>query len=271
MSTNETWTRAHDLALLLITVGYSSESDLTNAEFDSVVDSIAEWRPGETEEQIREIVFEAVSVFQQSDVDEEVARSIGSLKQSLTLEQRQKAMRNVLAVAEADGVIQDSERSLIIVLGEIWETSTASSSVLDEATVEGQEEPEWSVLHDIALIYIVMSHGSDGVLSADEIAAIERKLAFWQPDLPEEAVTGIFRDALQFYSTGPTKEDLADSTAAIKDHMPMSQRLAVVNDLIYIGEIDGPLTDYETDMVEQLSVLWGVHIRTDSTDPDQPA
>ncbi len=264
MNTNETWTRAHDLALLLITVGHSSEADLTNAEFDSVIESVSEWRPDDSIEEVREIVFEAVSVFQQSDVDEEVARSIRSLKTELSPEQRERAMHNVMAVAEADGVIQDNERSLITVIGEIWETGATSEKLLAETHAESEMAPEWSVLHDITLVFIVLSHGSDGVLAKDELAAIEHRLAYWQPELEEEAVRAILRDALQFYSTGPTKEDISDSTSAIREHLTKAQRLTVVNDLVYIGEIDGDLTGYETDMIEQLAILWDVEIRTSS-------
>jgi uncharacterized tellurite resistance protein B-like protein len=262
LSTNETWTRAHDLALLLITVGYSSEADLSNDEFDVVVESITEWRPDDTLEQVREIVFEAVSVFQTSDVDEEVARSIRSLKTSLSPAQREKALRNVMAVAEADGIIQDNERSLLIVLGDIWETGTTSNTLLSETDAEAEMAPEWSVLHDICLVYIVLSHGSDGNLAKDELAAIESRLAYWQPELDEDGIRGILRDTLQFYSTGPSKEDISDSTDAVKEHLTKAQRVAVVNDLVYIGEIDGELSKYETDMIEQLAILWDVEIRT---------
>jgi len=262
LNANETWTRAHDLALLLITVGYSSEQDLTDSELDSVINSIAKWRPEDSQEEVREIVFEAVAVFQASDVDEEVARSIRSLKNTLSPEQRDQAMHDVVAVAEADGVIQDTERSLIAVVGDIWEIQQEQSSMLEDSSAVAEEEPEWSVLHDITLVYIVLSHGSDGVLSEEEIAAILKRLAFWQPELEESDLRSIFRDALQFYSTGPDKEDLAESTDAIKEHLTKAQRLAVVNDLVYIGEIDGPLTEYETDMVEQLAAIWGVEIRS---------
>ena len=265
MNSSETWTRAHDLALLLITVGYSSEQDLTDEELDSVFKSIAGWRIDDSPEEIREIVFEAVAVFQASDVDEEVARSIRSLKNSLSPEQRERAMQDVVAVAEADGIIQDSERSLIAVVGDIWEIAQKDNSPLSDSPIVAEEEPEWSVLHDITLVYIVLSHGSDGILSEEEIGAILKRLAFWQPDLDESELRSIFRDALHFYSTGPEIEDIAESTGAIQEHLTKAQRLAVVNDLVYIGEIDGPLTEYETDMVEQLAALWTVEIRSSET------
>lgn len=262
LNANETWTRAHDLALLLITVGYSSEQDLTDEELDSVFESIARWRPDDTMDEVREIVFEAVAVFQESDIDEEVARSIRSLKTSLSREQRERAMRDVLAVAEADGIIQNNERSLLAVVGDIWDIQETQESMLEESSATPEEKPEWSVLHDITLVYIVLAHGSDGILSEEEIGAILKRLAFWQPELEESDLRDIFRDALQFYSTGPDKDDLTESTDAINEHLTKAQRMSVVNDLVYIGEIDGPLTEYETDMVEQVALLWTVELRS---------
>jgi len=258
---SETWTRAHDLALLLITVGYSSESDVTDEEFDSVVAAISRWRPGDNAEEIREIVFETVAVFQSSDVEEEVSRSIVSLKSALSPEQRERAMRDVISVAEADGVIQDSERSLITVLSELWEIADVDAELKGSTSVSVEDEPDWSLLHDITLLFIVLSHGSDGILSNEEIEAILHRLSFWQPDLDEAAMRKIMSTALQFYSTGPEREDIEESTVAVREHLSNSQRLAVVHDLHYIAEIDGPLSEYETDMIERLATLWGVDLR----------
>ena len=118
---SDTWTRAHDLALIFTALGYGSDKELTDSEIDSIKAALSSWRPDDSEDEIEEIVMEAIAVIFEGDADEEVARSIRSLKEVLSVEQRRKAIEEAMRIAEADGVLQDNERTLITVLAEIWE------------------------------------------------------------------------------------------------------------------------------------------------------
>ncbi|GMQ81541.1 MAG: TerB family tellurite resistance protein [Rhodothermia bacterium] len=257
---NGTWTRAHDLALIYTALGYGTDKQLADAEITSIKEAVSSWRPEESDEAISEIVMEAIAVILEGDADDEVARSIRSLKEVLTIEQRRKALEDAVRIAEADGVFLDSERSLITVLAEIWEVEPTHDRLMEESTVDFEEEPLWSLLHDMALLYIVVAHGSDNKLQEAEIGAMIMRLGVWQPAMDEAAIREIIREALQFYATGPSKDDLDESATSIMETLSRSQRLELLNDLAFIAEADGEFTQHEKDMIELLAGVWAVDI-----------
>jgi len=207
----ETWTRSHDLALIFIALAYGADRQLADSELASITNALRRWRPEAGEDDIQEIIVEAVAIFLESDADEEVARSIRSLKTALEVEQRCKALEDAMHIAEADGILKDSETSLIAVLADIWEVTPTQERLMDESSALIEDSPQWSLLHDMALLYIVLAHGSDNKLSSIEIAAMTERLTAWQPDLDTTEIETILREALQYYSQGPSKEDLDES------------------------------------------------------------
>jgi len=260
---SDTWTRAHDLALIFTALGYGADKELTDSEIVSITKSLSAWRPDHSEDAIKEIVMETIAVILEGDADEEVARSIRSLKETLTIDQRRQALEDAVRIAEADGILLDSERTLITVLAEIWEVQPTHNRLMEESSVELEDVPLWSLLHDMALLYIVVAHSSDNTLQETEIGAMIMRLSVWQPDLDEEAIRKIIAEALQFYSTSPTKEDFDESSTAILDNLSMSQRMELLNDLAFVAESDKAMTDHERDMIELFASVWNVSVRLD--------
>jgi len=259
---SDTWTRAHDLALIFTALGYGSDKELTDSEIDSIKSALSSWRPNDSEDEIKEIVMEAIAVIFEGDADEEVARSIRSLKEVLSVDQRRKAIEDAMRIAEADGVLQDNERTLITVLAEIWEVEPTHDRLMEETSAVLEEQPLWSVLHDIALMYVVLAHGSDNRLSEKELGAMMIRLGVWQPDLSEDEIRNVLRETIQFYSTGPSQEDLNDSAEAIRETLSKAQRLDVLADLAFIAEADGPVTAHESEIIELLAGIWKVDAKS---------
>ncbi len=260
---SDTWTRAHDLALIFTALGYGADKDLADSEIVSITKSLSTWRPDDSEDAIKEIVMETIAVILEGDADEEVARSIRSLKETLTIDQRRQALEDAVRIAEADGILLDSERTLITVLAEIWEVQPTHNRLMEESSAELEDQPLWSLLHDMALLYIVVAHGSDSTLQESEIGAMIMRLSVWQPELDEEAIRKIIAEALQFYSTSPSKEDLDESSTAILDNLTRSQRMEMLNDLAFVAESDNTMTEHERDMIELLASVWHVDVKLD--------
>ncbi|MDE2996807.1 MAG: TerB family tellurite resistance protein [Bacteroidota bacterium] len=124
-----------------------------------------------------------------------------------------------------------------------------------------ESDPEWSVMHDIALMYIIMGHSADGELNDDEISVMLGRLGEWEPDLNQEQLRSILGTALQYYGHGPDTEDIQDSISVIKDALPRSQRLIILDDLITIARADGEAKDAEREIVENLSTAWSIDVR----------
>jgi len=258
---DDSWTHAHDLALVFLALAYSTDANLSDEEVDSISAALLKWRPGAESADIHEIVLESASVFFESDAEKEVVQSVRSLGEALNIEQRREVLEDAMKIAEADGVLLNAEQNILSILASAWDIKATKDRLIDETTVRLEGDPEWSVMHDISLMYIIMAHATDGELSDREITEILTRLGGWEPDLAEEQLRAIVRTALQYYGQNPGKEDLQDSVKAIKDALPRAQRLIVIDDLICIARADGTVKEGEREVVESLSSAWNVDVR----------
>ena len=258
---NDTWTHAHDLTLVFLALAYSSDSTLTDSELDSISDALQRWRPEATREEIHEIVLESTAAFLESDAEEEVLRSVRALGEALSLEKRRQALEDAMRIAEADGILLNSEQNILSIIAAVWDIRATKDRLLSETLVDIEEHPEWSVLHDIAFLFIVMAHGADGELVDPEIAVMVERLSQWSPDLTESGVRAVLRSALEYYSTGPEAFDLEATVESVSDALPKAQRLVVLDDLMAIAEADGQFRTEEEEILETLSAAWRVDVR----------
>ncbi|ARA92200.1 hypothetical protein AWN76_002755 [Rhodothermaceae bacterium RA] len=258
----ETWTQSHDLALLFLAIAYGTDQSLSDEEVEAIETALTTW-PSSREQETREIVMEALAVHLEEGTRVDVTRAMVALKRNLSPDERCKALTQAVRVAEADGVILAGERDLILKLAEAWEVKATGARLLEQTTAAQEALPDWSLLHDIALIYLVMAHSTDNELNEYEIAAIVERLQGWQPELPEADVRDVLRAALRFYATEPDEDALRRSLTAIRDHLPLYQRLALLNDLIFIAEADSRLGQEEKRMFESLSRALGYALPAD--------
>ncbi len=263
----DTWTDTHDLALIYVALAYGTDYDLSGDELRTVTRCLEMWDDGLDAEAAQELVLEAMAVYLEEDEEEkagaEVLRSIHALAASLSEEARRRALEDLVRIAEADGVLLSSERSLIGALAEAWRLKPAAEALLSQTTAEVEALPSWSLLHDIGLVYLVVAHSTDGELSDAEIAAIIERARAWKPEMSEEEIREVLRGVLAFYAQQPSEEALARSVGAIKETLPMIQRLIVLDDLHYIAHADGAFNDHERTMIGQLAQAWGASaIRT---------
>jgi uncharacterized tellurite resistance protein B-like protein len=256
------WTSTHDLALIFLALAYGTDFTLNTHEIRTITRLICAWDPKLSEDQAKEIAMEAVVAFMSEASSEEVVRSIAALRELLPTEERRRALEQVVRLAECDGRILGSERSLIDILAETWSVKDTARKLLDEtsASLDGNDVP-WSLLHDLALLYIVMGHAMDNDLSTKEIDVMLARLNEWQPDLEGDDIREILREALQVYAGGPDEETLGRSVKAIRDAMPVVQRLAILNDMAQIAAADGEVNRHETELLQTLSVAWNVGVR----------
>lgn len=257
----ESWTHIHDIALVFLTLAYSTDSNLTDGEVDAISAAIRKWKPDLSDQEIHEIVLESASVFFESDAEKEFVQSVRSLGEALKIEQRRDVLEDVMRVAEADGVLLNSEQNLLSVLASAWDIKATKDRLIDETSARLENDPEWSVMHDIAHMYLIMGHSADGELNDVEIRTMIDRLGEWEPGLSEEELRGIMRTALQYYSQSPDAEDIQDSINALKDALRRSQRLIILDDLITIAKSDGEVTSEEREIAESLSAAWRIGVR----------
>jgi len=259
--TAEKWTKEHDLALIFLSVAYGTDHDLSDEEIASITSLLQAWREDFDIGEVREVVMEAMAVALRDDADVEIRRTIKHLKATLSIEDRRRVLEDVVHIAEADGILLSSERSLISLLADTWQIKPTGDRLLHQSTVNQEETPAWSLLHDIALVFLIVAHGSTNSLSADEIATMIARLGEWQPDLSDEDIRDVLRVVIEYYAQQPSRDEIETSVVAIRDAFPRVQRLAVLNDLVTIAEVDDVINEFEVEMITMLAKAWKLEIR----------
>lgn len=254
-----TWTREHDLGLVFLSLAYGTDQELNDYELATITDVLQAWRADFPPDEVQEVVMEAVTAYLENGTGREVVRAIEDLREQLSEEERRKALKDVMRIAEADGVLLSSERSLITTLADKWGIKADGIELLEQGTA--QEKPSWTLMHDVGLMYLVMAHSTDNSLSEREIAVMIERLLDWQPELSEEKVRQVLREALAFYSQEPDREALQESVENINETLPSVQRLALIDYLVHIAQADGEMGDNERKLLKSLAKAWRVTVR----------
>lgn len=179
-----------------------------------------------------------------------------ALAHSLSAREREGVLRDLVSIARADGVVMRQERDFIEHLARRWKLDPPDSSQPLGALESGASD--WSALHDLTLIYLVLAHGTDNDLSKNEVQVMIRKLKEWQPDVSEDRVRAILRTAMNRYAEGVDERRLHQAILAVKESMPASKRMAALHDLIQIANADGVFLDVEEDLINSLLAEWEV-------------
>lgn len=260
-SGRDTWTRAHDLALVYVALAYGTDSELSDTELATITDALSDWRDDFSVDEVQELMMEALTVYLESESEEEVRDSVRALKSGLSRSEKQQALRDIVRIAEADGVMLNSERSLIRALSQEWGLKVDAEGLLNRTEVVDEVSDAWSLLHDIGLVYLVVAHSTDNELSGNEIRALLSRLSDWREGMTQDDARTIVRAALERYAAGPDTELLQRVVLSIRRNLPVIQRLAVLDDLVYIAEADGRINDNEANMIGTLANAWGLGIR----------
>ncbi len=254
-----TWTREHDLGLVYLSLAYGTDRELSDYELATITDVLQAWREDFPPDEVQEVVMEAVTAYLENGSGSEVLRAVDDLRTQLSPGERRQALKDVMRIAEADGVLLSSERSLISSLASKWDIKADGLELLAHVTAE--EKPSWTLLHDVGLMYFVMAHSTDNSLSEAEIEVMIARLLDWQPELSEEKARKVLREVLAFYSQEPDRDALQESVNIIREMLPSVQRLALIDDLVHIAEADGPMDENKQRLLASLSKAWGVGVR----------
>lgn len=121
-----------------------------------------------------------------------------------------------------------------------------------------QEYQDWTVTHDLALIYLALTHGADEELDSSEVEAMSRKLQEWHDNFGIDRIKSIMREVMLVYMGSSGEQMLEAAIASVADEMPKSMRIAILNDLADIASADGAIVMGEVDFIQQLARDWHV-------------
>jgi hypothetical protein len=124
--------------------------------------------------------------------------------------------------------------------------------------MQDTEPTTWSPLHDLALIYLALTHGADADLDPSELEAMSIKLQDWQPGSGLKRIRQVMNEVLLVYMS-PQRDDMIDTAVvSVYESMPKPTRIAVLNDLADIASADGVIVGGEIGFIQDLARRWDV-------------
>jgi len=261
MNTSDDWTTTHDLAVVYIALAYGTDHELSDEELRVLTEALQAWANREAPA-IREVIVEAATLFVDRDAEAEVQRAMQELRSALSPQERRNTVRHLVRIAEADGVLLEREQGFIHTLAEAWSLKKLSEELLEDTSAVVQRRGEnWGLIHELAFLYVLVGHNADEDLSADTIDVMKERLHEWQSDLSAEQVREVVRRALQVYANDPGEDLIHDSVQALKEALPIVQRLTVLDDLHIVARAGGTLTRTDRELITSLAQAWDLNVR----------
>lgn len=118
-------------------------------------------------------------------------------------------------------------------------------------------DPGWSTLHDLTLLFLSLTHGTDADLSPEEVSSTQKRLKRWFPDASDDALSRAGDEVMLVY-LGEGREGMVQMSAeSIRQNVTADQRVALLNDLADLAHADGAIAPGEVEFIRQLAAYWG--------------
>ena len=253
-----------DLALIYIALAHGTDQDLSEPEVQMISQRLRGWQTQATEETVLSAIKDALEDYTHERAQTEVERAVGRVRDELELEFRQAIVDDLTEIALSDDKFLYAEGSFIGDLARAWDVhvtdqETQPWSVLN-GNGNGNDHDGWTPVHDLALVYLEIVHGTDEDIRESEVDAIAQKIREWLPDSNEADVMKVVRDAMEAYVQGPDKRLFEESVDTLKKVVPVHQRPALLADLNYVARADGAVSTKEQAMVEMLASSWDIEL-----------
>ena len=118
-------------------------------------------------------------------------------------------------------------------------------------------------MHDLALVYLALTHGSDAKISDAEKEAMADKLQEWFKEDDREAIQQVMEEAGRVYMQDGSEQEVQTAISSIGKEMNKGLRIAVLDDLSDIASADGQVVEGEVSLLQHLTNTWGIEKEID--------
>ena len=248
-----------DLTMLYLYMAHCAGDDQADEELEVVKERLHQRNLTLDYNTVQDVFLESLRSYEKvDDAKKRTLHAIERLNRCLSNEQKEVVVSDLRDIAGVDGVLLQSDRELLACVADQWEIELKPVHIEQPIPILVNEDEDWGVLHDLALIYLYLAHGIDNELSRGEVLVILKKLKEWQPTFTESKVGTVLNTALECYANGHDEERLSMSITSVRDNLPRAKRMMVLNDLIQIANADGVFLDDEEDMINRLKTAWDV-------------
>jgi uncharacterized tellurite resistance protein B-like protein len=247
-----------DLSLLYIALALEADGELDDLEVSVITHRLRSWETGLAQEAMLVAVDRALTLLsapQRGVHIDEATIALGRWSDALA---KRRMLDDMVDIALADHRFLHGEARFIGKVAKVWEVRPSAQGEFWTVFRGVARRGGWSILHDLALVYITLAHQPDRELDHREVLAIIRKIGEWSSDLSPSDVEQVVRETLAAYGQEPEGSLFEASVNAVAMYMPAHQRSAVMNDLFYIAHADGRILPAERILIEQLADRWGL-------------
>ena len=114
----------------------------------------------------------------------------------------------------------------------------------------------WSLLHDVALLYLTCMHGPDAEIDAAESEVVKELLL--SKTGSSKATDRVLHDVMLMYVGSSGNEMIATSIASLADSLDASQRQGLLQDFAQIATADGLVHATEVQLISEIAARWGL-------------
>lgn len=245
----------HELALLYLAVAYGADDDLTDEELGLVVDKLHDHEPALDLEVIRDLAAEALEdVMQRPLVDEVVSESLDQLDGLLAEGRREDVLDDLAVIARADEVVKHAERKILRSVERRWQLEIGEE-YLPRLLVEIPERG-WTLLHDLALLYLAIAEEGDQELSAEEVDQILSRLELWHADLNRKRAAELLEEAGERLLATDRAEAVESSLSVLYDALDEGLLRHILYDLKQVAFADGVYDEAEANTIGHVMRAW---------------
>ncbi len=251
-----------DLALLYIALAHSTDQDLSEPEVQTISARLRAWQTQATEETVLSAIKDALEDYTHERAHAEVERAVKRVRDELDGTLRQKIVVDLTEIALSDDKFLYAEGSFIGELARAWDVHVTDEDARPWSVLNGNgndaDHPGWSPVHDLALIYFEIVHGTDDDVRESEVDAVVKKIREWLPDADDSGVLKVVHEAMHAYVQRPDKRLFEDSVNSLRKVVPAHQRSALLADLHFVARADGSISEKEQAMIDKLAAAWDI-------------
>ncbi len=175
-----------DLALIYIALAHGTDQNLDAAEMDIIARRLQDLQSGVSQGTVLRAFKEALDDYMQDDAHHRVDEAVQRLRVTVPQSLRRRILLDLTEIGKADDKFLYEEAQYIGELVEVWKVNltdlVAESAATWSILGPGTGDDGWTPVHDLMLIYVTLAHGTDLMLSREEVEAIREKLGEWLPN-----------------------------------------------------------------------------------------
>lgn len=250
-----------DLALIYLTLAHGTDQDLSRVEVEEISRRLSAWQTQATAETVLSAIKDALEDYTEEAAREEVDVAVRRVGSELDHDRLSMIVDDLTEIAMSDDKFLHEESAFIGDIARAWEVHTDSGGDERQAWSVLNAKPArngWSSLHDLALVYLHLAQRGDRDVDEREIDAIAGSLREWIPDVDDDEVMKVVREAMHAYVQGPDRRLFEGSVESLKESVPPHQRASLLDDLGQIATSDGDVGAEEKELIQKLSRAWGI-------------